>query len=62
MHRWKRGVAALLIGTAVVAGGTMAAGCSDDDPDDPEMEIEGEPGDPTQDPENPLDPTIPSDG
>ena len=53
MEKWKRFIAALAIGTAVFG---IAACDSDDGPD---VEIEGEPGNPTEDPDTGLDPTLP---
>ena len=52
MTRWKRFAAALAIGVAVFG---VAACDSDPDP----TEIEGEPGNPTEDPDTGLDPTLP---
>jgi hypothetical protein len=55
MRRWKRWIAAIAIGVSVFG---IAACDGDPDPEN----IEGELGNPTEDPDNPLDPTLPSDG
>lgn len=52
MRKWKRFLAALAIGAAVIG----VAAC-DGDPDP--TEVEGEVGNPTEDPDTGLDPTLP---
>ena len=52
MAEWRRWVAALAIGASLFG---VAACDSDPDPN----EIENEPGNLTEDPDNPLDPTLP---
>lgn len=52
MQNWKRWVSAIAIGASVLG----VAAC-DGDPDP--TELEGEPGNLTEDPDNPLDPTLP---
>ena len=52
MKKWKRWIAAIAIGASVLG----VAACDDADPD---VEIEGEPGNPTEDPDTGLDPTLP---
>ena len=51
MSKWRRWVAAFAIGASLFG----VAAC-DSDPDPTEID---EPGNPTEDPDNPLDPTLP---